>query len=95
MPFEPLRPGIIRFVGTRSILGGGRCGIRGAQEVLLEAIAVYEADEHAYAVNPSPRSGELGRIAAEQGALDEALDTSATRRRSVRPGESGPAQPGT
>jgi serine/threonine-protein kinase len=70
-------PGLLRFVGTRSILGvviARGTDPRGAEDVLRDAIAVYEADEHAYAVNSVAHAlGELGRITEFRGALDEAL----------------------
>ena len=70
-------PGLLRFVGTRSILGvviARGTDPRGAEEVLRDAIAVYEADEHAYAMNSVAHAlGELGRIAENRGAIDEAL----------------------
>jgi serine/threonine-protein kinase len=70
-------PGLMRFVGTFSILGvviARGDDPRRAEEVLRQAVAHYEADEHAYAVNSVAQAlAELGRVAEDRGAIDEAL----------------------
>jgi tetratricopeptide (TPR) repeat protein len=69
--------GKVRLPGARALLGGARRRLgrlAEAREILQEAVAAYEADEHLYAATFTVLARcELGLVAEVEGHLEEAL----------------------